>query len=303
MLVVAAARPAPPGAVTLSVADAPGRLELRPDARYVVNLQRDSGATRGGVACFVEQPLPLTHWVGGCAGAASLCAHGGTADGPRFGGTLDQELSTSVRFPAGDGRRMTYALCLAPARADGAPPTDADFVRAPLAKLGARAVEASAALGARLLAPKASPLPEPLASPPPSRTAPPPPGPVAWGASPGHTASEGLEFCSGVVTWPISHAVRGADVIKYQDKVAEQHVMDVYAPCAARPPSAAPSSFPPLALTPLPCLPLTGCSAAAPMRGRTRASASSACSPARRSSRSFPRRATARRGSASRRTA
>ena len=69
----------------------------------------------------------------------------------------------------------------------------------------------------------------------PSRTAPPPPGPVAWGASPGHTASEGLEFCSGVVTWPISHAVRGADVIKYQDKVAEQHVMDVYAPCAARP--------------------------------------------------------------------
>ena len=235
MLVVAAARPAPPGAVTLSVADAPGRLELRPDARYVVNLQRDSGATHGGVACFVEQPLPLTHWVGGCAGAASLCAHGGTADGPRFGGTLDQELSTSVRFPAGDGRRMTYALCLAPARADGAPPTDADFVQAPLAKLGARAVEASAALGARLLAPKASPLPEPLASPPPSRTAPPPPGPVAWGASPGHTASEGLEFCSGVVTWPISHAVRGADVIKYQDKVAEQHVMDVYAPCAARP--------------------------------------------------------------------
>ena len=166
MLVVAAARPAPPGAVTLSVADAPGRLELRPDARYVVNLQRDSGATRGGVACFVEQPLPLTHWVGGCAGAASLCAHGGTADGPRFGGTLDQELSTSVRFPAGDGRRMTYALCLAPARADGAPLTDADFVRAPLAKLGARAVEASAALGARLLAPKASPLPEPLAAPP-----------------------------------------------------------------------------------------------------------------------------------------
>ena len=69
MLVVAAARPAPPGAVTLNVADAPGRLELRPDARYVVNLQRDSGATRGGVACFVEQPLPLTHWVGGCAGA------------------------------------------------------------------------------------------------------------------------------------------------------------------------------------------------------------------------------------------
>ena len=49
-------------------------------------------------------------------------------------------------------------------------------------------------------------------------------------------------------------------------------------------------------------LPL-GCSAAAPMRGRTRASASSACSPARRSSRSFPRRATARRASASRRTA
>ena len=74
MLVVAAARPAPPGAVTLSVADAPGRLELRPDARYVVNLQRDSGATRGGVACFVEQPLPLTHWVGGCAGAAARAA-------------------------------------------------------------------------------------------------------------------------------------------------------------------------------------------------------------------------------------
>ena len=226
MLVVAAARPAPPGAVTLSVADAPGRLELRPDARYVVNLQRDSGATRGGVACFVEQPLPLTHWVGGCAGAASLCAHGGTTDGPRFGGTLDQELSTSVRFPAGDGRRMTYALCLAPARADGAPPTDAEFVRAPLAKLGARAVEASAALGARLLAPKASPQPEPwwtYWTSPSSWAAPPPPAP------------EGLEFCSSVVTWPISHAVRGADVIKYQDKVAEQHVMDVYAPCAARP--------------------------------------------------------------------
>ena len=52
-----------------------------------------------------------------------------------------------------------------------------------------------------------------------------PPGPVAWGASPGRTGPEGLEFCSGVVTWPISHAVRGADVIKYQDKVDNIHIL------------------------------------------------------------------------------
>ena len=201
---------------------------------------------------------------------------------------------------------MTYALCLAPARAGGAPPTDADFVRAPLAKLGARAVEASAALGARLLAPKLLPA-RAAGGAAAVGTGAAAAGPVAWGASPGRTGPEGLEFCSGVVTWPISHAVRGADVIKYQDKVAEQHdgrLRSVRRPAAATtttPARAPPPSDPAADAATLP--PPTGCSAAAPMRGRTRASASSACSPARRSSHSFPRRATARRASASRRTA